>query len=215
MDLPIGTDHHAAGGPVLPADPIQPEEDPPVTIYDEEVPVERGSIIYVIDVSGSMASGWEPYTNVNGHVIYGNRLSRAKAELHRSIAALPVTYRFNVVAYDCSIQPLHLATVKATDENKAEAFAWVNSLRARSATGTGPAGAVALRDLSNDTIILLTDGEPNCGAEGFAGHRAMIRAANTHGATMHTVGIQIRRASATAFLQSVAADNGGRYYPIS
>jgi Mg-chelatase subunit ChlD len=72
---------------------------------------------------------------------------------------------------------------------------------------------VALADKENRSVVLLTDGAPNCGASDIDGHRRMIRAHNTQGATINVFGIA---ASGTyrSFCQNVATDSGGSYFDV-
>ena len=57
------------------------------------------SIVYVIDISGSM--GWDmgQYTAPDGSTKTGCRLDRAKAELTKSVMSLPNNFKFNIVSW--------------------------------------------------------------------------------------------------------------------
>lgn len=210
IDLPIAKDPTVAEDEI--PDPPPEEGDGP-TLYDEELPTESESIIYVIDISGSMDWGNSSYTGLDGNPTSGTPLMRAKVELIRSINALTEDYDFNIIAFDCYMLRWKGARQKATAGNKAQAAQWVNGLRAQGATGTGPAGALGLAEKDNKTVVILTDGAPNCGASGFSGHTNMITSANTQGAKVHTFGIGAS-GSFEQFLRDVAQRNGGRYYPI-
>ena len=213
LDLPLS--HPRDGQPIpTPVDPpVDPIDEPPPVIYGEEIPAESDTIYYVLDISGSM--DWDPasYTGVDGQVRVGPRIDRAKAELVRSILGLARNFSFDVVAYDCSTLAWRPSLQPADDGNKQAAIAWVQALYPRGATGTGPATALALGDKQNKTVVLLTDGAPNCGASSMSGHRSMIRAANTQGARVHVFGIAASGAY-RAFCQGVAADNGGGYHDV-
>lgn len=192
-----------------PGDPIG--EDPP-TIYGEELPA-SDSIFYVIDISGSMNWDRSSYVGLDGNTTSGTKLDRAKVELIRSITGLSDEFEFNIIAYDCSTRGWATEMQEANDRNKAAANGWISSLSANGATGTGPATALALSERDNQTVVLLTDGAPNCGANGTAGHRAMILGANSQGAKIHCFGIaadgQFRQ-----FLVDVASATGGRYVDV-
>ena len=75
------------------------------------------------------------------------------------------------------------------------------------------ATALALAEKSNMTVVLLTDGAPNCGANGASGHRRMISSANTQGASINVFGIAAS-GSYRAFCQGVAGDSGGSYFDV-
>jgi hypothetical protein len=211
IDLPIAKDPTVEED-VIPDPPDDPDEDGP-DLYDEDLPTETDSIIYVIDISGSMDWGTSSYTGLDGNPTTGTLLDRAKVEVIRSINQLTEDWEFNMIAFDCYMRRWRGARAKATAANKAQAIQWVGSLRAEGATGTGPAGSLGLSDKDNKTVAILTDGAPNCGASGFSGHLNMICSANTQGAKVHTFGIGAY-GSFEQFLRDVASRNNGRYYPI-
>ena len=203
-DLPMGVPQ--------PAPAVEEDDDGP-TIYDEEIPTKSDSIIYALDVSGSM--GWDSrsYTGLDGSTQYGTRMDRAKVELIKSIQALSREFEFNCLAFDCSIYRWSAQKQRAEPGPKAAAVAWVGQLQPMGATGTGPAVASALSDKTNFTVVLLSDGAPNCGASGAAGHLRMIQAANTQGAVIHTFGIACY-GSFEQFMREIASTSGGRYIPV-
>ncbi len=212
IDLPIG-------GPISgfeEEDPVEPTEDDGPTLYDEDIPVESDSIIYVIDVSGSM--GWDvtTYTGLDGNPTSGNRLDRAKVELIRSIQGLPENFTFNIVAYDCDMRRWAPGRQQANMAAKASAINWVNGLRPGGATGTGPAVALGLQERDNLTIALLSDGDPNCPYDynSIPNHLQCILSANQQGAVVHCFGIRAY-GEFEQFLRDVASRTGGVYYPIN
>lgn len=213
--------------------PAPPPEKPielptPPIFFGEEIPAETDSVYYVIDISGSMS--WDTYSliDLEGNKIQGNRLDKAKIELSRSILGLAPNFKFNIVAYECILFPWSAFSVQANDPNKQNALAWVKMLTPRGATATGPATSFALNDRSNQSVVLLTDGAPNCGAMAwltyittgyynepaiFGEHRAMIRANNLQGARITVFGISASGAM-REFCQAVAADSGGSYHDV-
>ncbi|MCO5168515.1 MAG: hypothetical protein M9894_19420 [Planctomycetes bacterium] len=196
-----------------PDDRDDPRDEPPPVIFGEEIVSENDTIFYVLDISGSMSIGREPYTTLEGTTSTGNRIERAKTELLRSILGLSRNFSFNIIAYDCGTRLWSQEMKRATDGNKASASAWVGALTPTGATGTGPACALALGDKRNMAVVLLTDGAPNCGASGIEGHRSMIRDANTQRATITVFGIAAS-GSYRQFCVNVAGDSGGSYYDI-
>jgi len=219
LDLPITPIHFGDQIPDYGPKPSEddntedPRDTPPPTIYGEEIDTETDTIIYVLDISCSM--GWDPqsYTTLDGVISSGPRLDRAKVELAKSIMGLSDNFKFNVIAYDCSTRQWKRSLVEADAKNKQSAVSWASELAPTGSTATGPGTALALADKENASVVLLTDGMPNCGAEGAAGHRAMIASANSQGATINVFGIAAS-GSYRAFCQAVAGDSGGRYFDI-
>ncbi|MBL4848108.1 MAG: VWA domain-containing protein [Planctomycetes bacterium] len=215
LDLPMGP----PAAPVIPP-AVVPEEDdddprdtPPPTIYGEEIDTETDTIIYVLDISCSMGWDSQSYTTLDGRTRRGPRIDRAKAELARSIMGLSDNFMFNLIAYDCGSRQWQRSMVEADDGNKQSAIAWSMALSPTGATGTGPATALGLSDKDNMSVILLTDGAPNCGASGASGHRSMISSANSQGASINVFGIAAS-GSYRAFCQAVAGDSGGSYFDV-
>jgi hypothetical protein len=215
LDLPIMVP--VQPNPPLPieddGDEDDPRDEPPPVIYGEEIDTEGDTIFYVIDISGSMSIDSQPYTGLDGSTMSGDRMTRAKVELIRSITGLSRNFSFNIVAFDCGTRIWAPDMKEANDGNKASAIAWVNTLQPTGATGTGPAVALALANKENKSVVLLTDGAPNCGASGFEGHRSLISTANSQGAAVNVFGIAAS-GSYRAFCQAVAADGGGSYFDV-
>ena len=230
LDLPVEKpEKRQPPAPMLqappPPEPGSSEDvdpDPP-KFYGVDVRSENRSIFYVVDISGSMAYDVADYTCADGSTARGNRLDRAKAEIEKSVATLPESFRFNLLAYDCSVLQCfeHLAPADAT--HKAAAIGWARKLEPGGGTGTGPAVALALRQDPGDLVglvVLLSDGAPNCHVGGNCGdlmdsdrHRQIIRWANLRPAVVDACGIgcagEFRR-----FMEAVASDSGGTYVDV-
>lgn len=199
LDLPIGP---TQSGPLRPKTVGDPVEDSPPVLYGEEVDSASDSIVYVIDISGSM--DWD------------GRIDRAKQELTKSINGLSRNFRFDIVAYSCSTKVWAKTLQEANDANKASAATFVASLQPTDATGTGPAVALGLSlDRTNLTVVLLTDGAPNCGTPRQMPdeHQLMIRRCNTQDASITVFGIAAY-GNYRAFCQDVASDNHGSYFDV-
>ena len=194
-------------------DTDDPRDEPPPVIYGEEIDSENDTIFYVLDISGSMDWDTQSYTTLDGGSARGTRMERAKTELMRSIMGLSRNFKFNIIAFDCGTRRWQQSMQEANDANKQAGMAWVRALRPTGATGTGPATALALGDKENMSVVLLTDGAPNCGANGFNGHRSMISNANSQGATINVFGIAAS-GSYRQFCQNVASDSGGSYFDV-
>lgn len=190
------------------------EEEEEIEFYDEDIQVQNDSIIYVIDISGSMSLGGNTFLDLDGNLVAsGTRLQRAKVELTRSVNSIPNYFKFNIMAYDCSVRKFSNSSILATQPNKTAANGWISGLSPSGGTGTGAAVSIALADRTNFTIILLSDGSPNCGNT-YLAHLNMIRQNNTQRAKINVFGIDTSSYT-RIFLVSVATDNNGVYVEIN
>lgn len=236
LDLPVAPPSLNAnpGPPVLkdigvvtPLKPPVPQRGDPgdlpaPTFFGEEIPTETASIIYVIDISGSMSLSVDPFLDENGQRTTGNRLDRAKVELRRSISNLPESFSFNVVAYDECVRPMWNSSQVASSSNKQVAMGWIAGLVPLGWTNTGLAAATALSDKSNMSVVLLSDGAPNfldCAMHyvgSYDQHRDLIRSQNTQGARINAFGIGIATdPAARDFMMAVAQENSGAYFDVN
>lgn len=195
--------------PPLPPTPTAPLPQAPPTFYGKDLP-SKGNLVYVIDVSGSMEE-WDGTGEP--------RLVRAKRALLASLASLPRSFTTNLYAFDCAVTSCWAALQPADDAHRTEASAWVGALKPNGATGTGPAVVLALQDPGTKLLVLLTDGDPNCGAgTGQPGpatmeaHLRMIRGAN-HGVEIDVFGVCAELACRD-FCVRLAAQNGGTFTPV-
>jgi hypothetical protein len=214
LDLPVHPSAYTRGAtaaPVTTQEPaLEPRDEPPPTIYGEEIVSDSEALVYVIDRSGSMLHrDRDPATNKR---TLPSRWEKARAELARSVSGLPSKVRFNLIAYDCVLLRLWPATKPASDANKATALAWLEAIEPEGLTATGPATALALSDRSVGAVVLLTDGEPNCSLS-TERHRAMIRSANSERVPIHVFGINANSAQ-RAFCMAVASESGGSYFDV-
>jgi hypothetical protein len=232
LDLPIEAPQLVSKTPTkapLPPKPVTPPPIPelPPTIYGKDLKSETGSIIYVIDISGSM--GWDigRYITADGKVATGCRLDRAKAELTRSVKSLPKSFKFNIESYDClryvcfvDYSNSHMPLLPADEDHKKKAIDWIQALQPQGATGTGPAVLDALATRENRLIVLLTDGRPNCGSRDedgswncMMGHLSQIDCGNEQRATIDVFGIGAT-GEFKQFCQDVSSHNGGSYTDV-
>jgi hypothetical protein len=206
-------------------DTDDPRDEPPPVIYGEEIDSESDTIVYVLDISCSMDWDTQSYTTLDGQRSNGTRMVRAKVELSRSVLGLSRNFSFTIIAYDCGTRMWSRELKEANDANKSSAIGWVNALRPTGATGTGPATALGLGIRENKSVVLLTDGAPNCGVPEdnnwysynesavINAHRRMINNANSQRATINVFGIAASGTYRT-FCQNVAADSGGSYFDV-
>jgi hypothetical protein len=198
--------------PVVSEAPLPPPTPPPM-IFGHDLYAESGSIVYVIDVSGSMNNLIDANTT---------RLGQAKTELTKSITSLPKSFKFNIIGYDCYVYQWSVPLQPADDSHKAEAAYWVNhNLTANGGTGTGPAVSLALEERSNKLVVLLTDGCPNCGAGSEDDNDPQCRAAHLrqiHNSNQQRARIDVFGIGAVgdfkAFCVAVASQNGGSYIDV-
>ena len=183
---------------------------PSVGFFGQSLPIPAGRVIYVLDRGGSMAYEAGTYIDRFGNQVSGTRWDRATDAAIASIQALPDTVLFNVVTYACNRDKFRPSTVLATPANKAAAEAWILGHFPWGGSGAGPAGAEALLEKANRTVLFATDGQPNCGATGTTGHLNLILAENTQGANVHTFGIGDYGVF-EQFLKDIASQTGGTY----
>lgn len=195
--------------PDLHAPPVEPT---PPTFFGKDIYSKSGSVIYVIDTSGSMElTDGQPRS----------RIEIAKQELLRSIAALPSAMRFDVIRYDCQCLECFGQPQPADQDHVAKATAWVAKLTPGGATGTGPAVQDALLRRSNKLILVLTDGAPNCGAGPgedndpltMEAHLSQVRNSNEQAAEIDVFGIHAY-GSFRDFCVRLAAQNHGSYKDV-
>ncbi len=174
--------------------------------FGEELGSESASVVFVLDISGSMNQPmWDDQLGYGGP----RKITLATRELLKAINTLPTSWAFDVIAYDDCVYLWRPELVAASDEAKAAASRWVASRQPFGGTLTGPAVASALAlDRDNHLVVLLTDGQPT----GYSPpeHRKMIRDANTQDAIVDVFGIEAT-GPMRAFCQGVASDNDGSY----
>ncbi len=209
-------DQDSASSPPQEALPgaADPRDATPPIFYGEEIDAEESSICYVLDISGSMMTDFQPLAEAwDGWAPEGARWHRAFLELQKSIQGLAENFRFSVVLFDCRCQAWRLECMQATDEAKKAALAWVKARPPNGgATGTGPCTAFALA-IKASAYVLLTDGAPNCGADGLEGHRRLIARNNHARSPIHVFGVAAH-GDYRAWCVSVAADSGGLYVDV-
>lgn len=189
-------------GPPRALEPFQdgPEYAPgTIPLYGEALPV-GDSVVFVLDKSSSM-----DYPSYAGGE--ETRWEKLQREVSLAIMALEPNQRFSIVEFTCSHRLLWRKMRNATQSNKSLAISWLMQLEPSWSTGTGPAVVSGLF-FRPDSVILVTDGEPNCRLQPGE-HRDMIRMANP-GIRIDVIGIGVFRYT-RAWCQQIAAQNGGIY----
>jgi len=118
------------------------------------------NLIFVIDVSGSMAMFDQGSMKRKEAEKTRIRLDRARKQLLRAIESLPKTARFNIVVYSNKVTAWQKNLKPASKSAIKSAGKFVNEFLARGATYTDDALKRAFQDPEADTIVLLSDGAP-------------------------------------------------------
>ncbi|MCZ6690332.1 MAG: IPT/TIG domain-containing protein [Planctomycetota bacterium] len=184
-----------------------------VDFFGGTFPIPGNQVIYVIDTSGSMSYGFGPYVDRFDNTVTTTRWELVQDRVISSIQALPSTARFNIYRYACPISSWSSQTEPADAANKASAETWLLGWFPWGGAATGPAVASALQERQNETVLLATDGQSNCGATGTSGHLCVILTANDQDAVIHTFGIEpigIYR----DFLMDIARNTKGTFTDI-
>ncbi len=120
---------------------------PDISIKENEI--EKKDIIFVLDVSGSMA---------------GDKLKQAKKALLFCIANLNKGDKFEVIRFSTEAEALFNSLSDASNENVTKAKAFIENLRAIGGTNIDEALNLALNTKGNQnrphTILFITDGKP-------------------------------------------------------
>jgi len=145
------------------------------------------NMLFLLDRSGSMD---------------GVPLRQAKQALLAGLGVLEADDRFNLLAFDSSLEWFERELVPATDENRARARVFLDAVEARGGTELGPALREALRQVgSNGTdVFVLTDGQ-------VAATEDIVSATRDRGVRVHCLGIG--SASQDRFLAMLAENSGG------
>lgn len=118
------------------------------------------NLVFVIDVSGSMAmfdqGDLKPKEAEKARV----RLDRARKQLLSALESLPKTARFNIIAYSNKVTAWQKGLKPASKSAIKSAGRFVKEFLARGATYTDDALKRAFEDAEADTIVLLSDGAP-------------------------------------------------------
>ena len=118
------------------------------------------NLIFVIDVSGSMAMFDQGRSTIKEAQKARVRLDRARKQLLVAIESLPKGARFNIIAYSNKVTAWQKSLKPASKSAIKSAGKFVKGFLARGATYTDDALKRAFEDSEADTIVLLSDGAP-------------------------------------------------------
>ncbi len=150
-------------------------------------------------------------------------IERAKGELHKALSGLGSDETFGIVALSHAARRWKKRLVPANAADIAQANAWINAMSLDDGTNLERAMRQAFGMRGVNTIVLVTDGVPTDGVQDFVKLGALVRALNTGGARIDTVGLKgdnppdaehpapNEEFEATALLQQIARDSGGTF----
>ncbi|MAF64993.1 MAG: hypothetical protein CMJ84_04945 [Planctomycetes bacterium] len=151
-------------------------------------------VCFVLDVSGSMK---------------GARMERAKEELSGFVASYPAEDLFNILFFSTDVYPWQDELVPMSEKMRAEAAKYVGRQKPDGSTAVYDALKLAFEDGRVDTIVLLTDGNPQGGTiDDPAEIRAEVQRWNSaRHIRIHCVSLDGEQ----PLLRNLAADSGGTF----
>ena len=151
-------------------------------------------VCFVLDVSGSMK---------------GDRMERAKGELARFVATYPAEDLFNILFFSTDVYPWQDGLVVMSEKMRKEAGKYVERQKADGYTAVYDALKLAFEDERVDTIVLLTDGNPDQGTiDDPAEIRAEVKRWNSaRHIRIHCVSL----GGEQPLLKHLSADSGGTF----
>lgn len=157
------------------------------------------------------------------------RIDRAKNELREALKGLVTGESFNIIAFSEAAKRFQKKFLPAQPDSIAKANAWLDAIPLDGGTNVEKAmkQAFSTKGVKINVIVLITDGVPNYGETNFALLAQKIRAMNTTGARIDTIGLkgdnpadeeggtpQNKEFEATKLLQQIARDSGGDYHIV-
>ncbi len=146
------------------------------------------------------------------------KLQKARKKLIPAIKGLPESTLFNVIVFENGVRVWRKTMQPATDANKLQAQAYIESLKAGGGTNiyeamekafefAGPGATDETKPLDVESIFLLSDGEPSAGP--VTSTEAVRKWNPLKRVKVHTIGLGDD--CDEAFMRGLAADNGGVY----
>ena len=175
-----------------------------------ETPIAERRLLLVLDHSKSMLSKADGKT----------RLTRLREEVDRLFGRLDEYHYIDVHCFNDRLAVWNRRVVPCSDENLADATAFILRQRARGQTATYDALQSALVESDEQgvqRIIFVTDGEPTLGTVTHPGE--ILRRLKLQNREMR-VPIDVlafdtaRYPARAAFMRRLASDHGGRFVPI-
>lgn len=191
------------------------------------IPIRSDRVIFAVDISSSME---EVYGSIGGSYkkeLFAvpppnpkryTKLDRVKNELVRAIRGLQDSDRFQIITFANGTTVAFDGLVPATREHRRTAEKFILQLKAGGETALQPALEIALGGTTDaDTLFLLTDGEPTCGAiVDPAQILARVARANRIRRTeIHTIFVGAETAPGRGLLESLAREHRGEFHRVS
>lgn len=181
----------------------KPEHQSTASFYG--LPIHAQHLVFAVDASDSMK---QPA----GGTKNSTRMDVAKRELHKAIEGFPKSSSFDIVHFGKSAWSWKGELVTATSKTKKQALDHVEDLPLSWGTEVYVAMREAFRDPRADTILLLTDGDPQLSL--LQDRKAMHRLIMQWNRTRHTTIDCITIGTDRAWLRKLAVATGGRYKRI-
>lgn len=163
-------------------------------------------VLFLVDVSGSMAfSLREEVVGEEAEV----RFDVARRELKATIDQLDPGAFFNIITFSTGAAAWVDGVVDASEEHKRAAFEYIDRLGALGGTNVYAALDLAFRDPDVDTLVLLSDGEPEGGMvdDTYMLREIVAEWNENRGVAIHAVSI----GGSLQLLSWLAEDHGGTY----
>jgi len=182
-----------------------PEKDEPRTSAFYGLPIYAEQLVFAIDSSDSMKKD-------DGRQGGARRIDIAKAELTGAIESFDKEVTFDIVDFGAGAKSWQGVLVPASRRNVQEALEHVEHMQLSWGTEIYGGLREAFRDPSADTILFLTDGDPQLGVVMDRGltRRLVAQWNRTRHTTIDCLSIGTDR----QWLRRLAEDSGGRYRQI-
>jgi von Willebrand factor type A domain len=171
------------------------------------IDIESKRILFILDHSDSMREPTAGYT----------RLDRAKQELIAAIRGLVPETEFSIMIFSNKTRFWRSELVRADEESKLKAIAFVNGIGYGDRTNTHAALLDSLKfDESLESVYLLSDGRPTAGdivkplqIVSEVMHRNRFRHLR-----FHTIGVSVS-GETRAFLEALASQSNGEFRQVN
>ena len=204
----------------IPTPPVKPPKTPDTLAKTSTyfgIPQDGDSLLYVIDVSGSMRS---PMTSLGG--ARSSRIATVRKEFASAIQSLPLEKRFDVVLFSTAARRLFRKPQPATTASKARAIDFVAQATADGATNLFDALELSLAtagrhagsewfETEADTVFVMSDGDPTRPQGGFDSNRMILAATDRWNPAERVVIHGIALGQDRKLLEQLAARNRGVY----
>lgn len=184
--------------------------------------VRSARVLFVLDRSWSMECGTLFDGKDDLTIFAGERkIDVARRELQQAIRNLPDGASFNVIGYGTNMKPYAAKLVAATPDERNKGCAWVEKLDLEGSTNLGGALIESFQSLAGgpnakdieiaDTLVVLSDGVPNCGpiAKPDDVLNEIRRLNRRKSVKIHTV--YLGSEGDAAFMKALATQNGGQF----